>query len=663
MKKLVNIGLKIVLLLLLFAISTDILYSQPMNSRGREFWLGFAENGERTDLPTLSIFISSTVNTSGKIEIPLKNYTRTFTVTANSTVEVQIPSNIAMVLTSGSPQGQGIRVTANDPVTVYALNYIIYTSDASLILPIQTIGKEYIVQAYNEPPLSIFSVSNSYVLIVASANNTTIEITPSIATANNNKAGVPFKITLNAGQVYYVKSQDDKDLSGTRVKSTSGQPIAVFGGSTCTTVGNQCCCNHLMEQIFPIKNEGNKEYITVPYITRKGDKFRIVTFGDTTNITFDNKQTKRVKPYSYYDTTMLQPCYIMADNPISIAQFSKSWDTDKVNDADPFMIMLSSFEMTLDVITFNAFRTSAIENGGNYYLNVITPTSGTSSVVLDGNNIASKFKPVTSKPEFSYAQLTIQSGDHTIRGNEGLIAYIYAYAHREAYGYAAGVNIQDEVLQVECPEKKFNTGDTISYPIQMKKNYSILTDGAHKYSAQLSFNGNLLIPILDSSMTYDGISTLRILEKAQDIQLPATLKEVRFKVMLGDSECTTLRIDTVAWDGYRLTGETDCQICVNLCDAGGKRLILSTKELYLMPSNPNPCSSSAVINFQTIESGKTELALYDIFGRKVEVVFSGDLKAGQYSQTIDVSTKPSGVYFYILKTPSQTLVQKLNVLR
>ena len=41
---------------------------------------------------------------------------------------------------------RAVHVTSNDPVTVYALNYLQYSSDATIVLPVQSIGKEYAIQ-------------------------------------------------------------------------------------------------------------------------------------------------------------------------------------------------------------------------------------------------------------------------------------------------------------------------------------------------------------------------------------------------------------------------------------------------------------------------------------------------------------------------------------
>ncbi|MBK7158145.1 MAG: hypothetical protein IPH77_06225 [Ignavibacteria bacterium] len=60
-----------------------------LDSKGTNFWLMFDVN--HTGNPTLSLFITSDVNTSGVVDIPGLAYNAPFTVTANTVTTVSIP--------------------------------------------------------------------------------------------------------------------------------------------------------------------------------------------------------------------------------------------------------------------------------------------------------------------------------------------------------------------------------------------------------------------------------------------------------------------------------------------------------------------------------------------------------------------------------------------
>ena len=138
--------------------------------------------------------------------------------------------------------------------------------------------------------------------------------------------------------MYQVASQDNGDITGTKVRVTDGvNNIAVFGGASCSDVGHcGCCCNHLFEQMYPINHDRMKEYITVPYKTRHGDILTFLAIDDSTLVTIDNKRGHYLRAYQYFDTLITTPSYINSNNTLSIAQLSRSHECDGVNRSDPF---------------------------------------------------------------------------------------------------------------------------------------------------------------------------------------------------------------------------------------------------------------------------------------------------------------------------------------
>ncbi|MFA6571425.1 MAG: T9SS type A sorting domain-containing protein [Bacteroidota bacterium] len=644
------------ILVLTVLISREALQAQQYNSKGKEFWLGFMENTPDALRPDyLSVFISANTATTGIVEVPGMRWSQNFNVQANKTVEVRIPTNTAMVTSHEISDPRGVRVTANDPVTVYALNYLPQSSDATIVLPLQTIGKDYTVQAASQN-------FTSNILIVSNKANTRIQIIPSRTTSTGRTAGRAFQINLNRGEVYQLASRDGEDLTGTRIKEISGtNTISVFGGALCTRIGNcACCCNHLFEQMFPIIPDRMKEYVTVPYKTRRGDIVRVLAIFDTTVVSINNKYWRTLYANQYYDTLLTIPSYIKSNKTISVAQNSRSRECDGIMSSDPFMIVLSSLEMSLDVITFNAFETNIIDN---YFVNIISPSSNLDSIMLDGVSIKRFFSTVTMNPQYSYAQVGITPGDHTLSGPLGVIAYVYGYGERESYGYSAGVNIISDFVDTKCPTEKFKNGDTLSFPLELGRTNAILTVGTHEYVAKLTMNGNVLFPIMDSTLTYDSVGTLTIKRKAQDIQLPAVLTEIKFLTMLGDSECTDLHLETLTWDGYEFALNKTCRVCVKLCEEGGKRLILSTPESYLTTLNPNPVLSHAKIKYGLIEDGITKIYVIDVYGKQVKNFINEFKKTGEYSETLDLSALADGIYFLVMQTPSKTIVKKFAVTR
>jgi gliding motility-associated-like protein len=390
---------------------------------------------ENYSIPDLTVYISSDIATSGTVSIPAQGWSQNFTVTPGVATAITIPSVQAHTTVSGSIQPNGIRVVANDSVNVFALNYIPYTSDAAVILPIQTIGNSYYVSAYKDFQAPYSGLSE--LLIVGCYPNTIVEITPRVATTTGNPANVPFQITINPGEVYQLQSFDD--LSGTLVRGIdngNGCPnFALFGGNVCT--GVQCAyCDHLYEQMYPVNTWGT-QYILVPLRTRVTDRYRIIASANGTQVSINGGAPINLNAGQVHQFDTGTPSYVSSNNPIQITQYSKGSSCDNTS-SDPFMIMLSPVEQTLKYITFNAFTSSVITN---YYLNIVTKTANTNLMRLDGNNIGAQFVSVPSNPAYSYAQLNISQGNHTLQSDSGFVAYVYGYGQDESYGYPVGANL------------------------------------------------------------------------------------------------------------------------------------------------------------------------------------------------------------------------------
>ncbi len=208
-------------LIILFLIFGLINFSKAaLDSKGTDFWLMFDGN---LNSPTLSLFITSDVNTSGNVDIPGLAFTTPFTVTANAVTTISIPVG-ASVHTNNAVDNKGIHVTSLQEVTVYGLNRASASTDAYLGLPTDILGTDYIVLTYKNSGI----VAGTQFGIVAAVNGTTVTITPSVTT-NGRTGGVPYNITMNQGETYELRGDDNNfiDLTGTKITST--QPIGVMG--------------------------------------------------------------------------------------------------------------------------------------------------------------------------------------------------------------------------------------------------------------------------------------------------------------------------------------------------------------------------------------------------------------------------------------------------
>ena len=260
--------------------------SQGYSNKGKDFWITYPAHINTTS-SAMGIYITSDVAATGMIYVGSKN-SIPFTVTPNNVTRKFLGpngkgdapnSNVYLFQIDGIASNSAIHVVSDNPVVVYA--HIIYShrSGASLILPSNVWGKQYIVPSYNNIGNSS---SGDYgygtVSVVAKDSNTIIQITPTVnSRSGTRKANQPYQITLvNPGDVYQVESLQDEDISGTKVESISSssggcKPIAVFSSTTWSAFGcsGSNSGDNLYQQLFPTGSWG-KNFLTSPAAGRAG---------------------------------------------------------------------------------------------------------------------------------------------------------------------------------------------------------------------------------------------------------------------------------------------------------------------------------------------------------------------------------------------------------
>lgn len=65
---------------------------------------------------------------------------------------------------------------------------------------------------------------------------------------------------------------------------------------------------------------------------------------------------------------------------------------------------------------------------------------------------------------------------------------------------------------------------------------------------------------------------------------------------------------------------------------------------------PNPFNPTTQIKVELNRTAQTTISVFDIAGRKVQILFSGRLTTGEHSFMVDATTWPSGVYLYSVQS-------------
>lgn len=446
---------------LLTSVST-ILSAQDFSNKGKEFWLCFPSHTPSSNLGQMALFITSDKNSSGTISVG--SYSINFSVTAN---QVSGPFNIPyteahLSFNNVNPplkpnKGIHVQVDAGKPaVVVFAHIYAGFRSQASLILPVATLGRKYYATSFWQ---NSTANSKSQFQVIATAPNTQVKY-------RLRKDGVldPAEQTAtlpNAGDVLQI--QDDADLTGSVIESVAlpgggCNKIAVFSGSSSLSISSAWCTgtsfDPLFQQCYPVNTWG-KEFGVVPLANNpSGFHIRVTASEDNTTVNIDG-QNVTLNAGEFYPKSRTAPVYakpftISADKPVSVAQFMLSSNCIGAprpggasnEQGDPDMIILNPVEQNINDINIFSSNLQVIRSK---YLNVFLKTTDAASFKINGVAPTANFIPMPSNNAYSYLTMQLPDNQQSFRltSDEGFNAITYGMGDAESYGYSAGTNIKD----------------------------------------------------------------------------------------------------------------------------------------------------------------------------------------------------------------------------
>lgn len=485
-------------ILLLFLFICPRLFAQDFSNKGKDFWVGYGAhvnmyNSNGTVNTTggsqdMVLYFTSDQDAVVTVQVPATGWTRTYNVKANAVTESDaMPKTGAddARLAAEGKSTKGIHITSDKPIVAYAHIYNASVSGATLLFPTPTLGQDYYVLGFTQVSNSAYSYP--FAFVIATEDNTTVEITPSASTLTH-VAGVAFTTTLNKGEVFNLlgaltggsgSDQTGVDLSGTRIRTVSSgaggcKKIAVFAGTgklniRCTTSSGGSSADNVIQQMFPSSAWG-KKYITVPTKNMDNNFFRVMISDPATVVRLNGQQLTNLQINRFYQFQTNQPSVIEADQPVMVAQYistaNQCGNTVLGSNGDPEMICLSPVEQTISNITLNSTSHYAITS---HFINVVMKTAATSTLRLDGNPVLS-FQPVSTSQDYSYAQVPVGAGFHSLQADSGFNAIAYGYGSAESYGYNAGANMVDQYqyISVQSPYAKINAPATcVNNPVSL----------------------------------------------------------------------------------------------------------------------------------------------------------------------------------------------------
>ena len=429
--------------IILFSLS--FILSSAQSNEGTRFWMGFMEKFETGEEERV-LMITSKFSTQGTVSIPGLNWAETFQVAAQEVSLVSIPFE-AVPRGSENVTQTGILIESQDPVVVYAHQYEQFRAEASVILPVSSLGNEYRAMTYTGYTRDTLGVVDEFpteFLVVATENNTAIEIQVTGPTLGGLLIGDVRQLILNEGESYQVQSVFGaaSDLTGSLIRAD--KPIAVFSGNYWTQVPNGCNArDNLYEQVYPTQSWG-RQFAIIPQQKTSSTAIRVLAHQDNTQVTIQGQvnQTLNLGQGQFSEFDLSGSAFLSSNQPVLVAQFSKGRDCNghPSGIGDPAMVVLNSIEQTRDSVTLFA---STFRNIEENFINITARTQDVSTVTLDGTPVESiePFQAVQGNPDYSFSQVQVSPGSHNLASDGcGVAATIYGYGEAESYAYAAGAN-------------------------------------------------------------------------------------------------------------------------------------------------------------------------------------------------------------------------------
>lgn len=504
-----------ILIGLMLLVSSMVTTAQNVSNRGTEFWVGyghhqFMELGSNDMNMVLYLSaedqpatVTVTIDSSG-LTTPTW-WRKTYTIPAYTVITSDIiPKGVinvpaaagdplsdanydARLFTDPPPAGtggagvfrkKGIHITSTAPIVAYAHIYGSASSGATMLLPVTAWGYSYVSLNSKQ---NYASNCYNWMYVIASRDNTVIEVTPSVLTRAQNLTGLrpnqTKSITLMKGQIYQVIGANDdadpngnggnaatgKELTGTKVRSMSNgandcYPIAVFAGSSRTANPASCGSgggDNDNQQLFP-QHAWGKKYLTAPFSgsttpnSFARSTYKVAVRDPSTVVTVNGAPIpSALLNGNFYVYESSTADLIEADKPISVMQFMTGGNClGNGGLGDPEMVVLSPVEQAIKSVGF--FRNNKESITVNY-CTVIVPTAGVTSLKFCGNGVFNFTYPHPAMPGYTVVIKRWDSplppaaplGQCLITCDSAFTGITYGLGNVESYAYNVGTYLNN----------------------------------------------------------------------------------------------------------------------------------------------------------------------------------------------------------------------------
>ena len=372
-----------------------------------------------------------------------------------------------------------IKISSSMPVVAYQFNPLnnsdVFSNDASLLLPVNTLGRSYLVTSWptgvdtvNIIPTGITPQAGYFTVVAVAPGETTVTVNVTAPTTTGpnvmplaigdtatfqlqqfdvlNLEAAPFT-PANFAELF---AEEIHDLTGSTIEAS--QRVAVFGGHEEAVVSfnrtdrgagadSPCCADHLEEQLLPI-SVWSSEVLCVKAKPRSAtgekDIWRVISGADgnllTTTPPIEGINGITLNFGEWIHAEVGASFKIEGTGPLQAVQYLISQEQTDERVGDPSMILAVPTRQYRDQYTI------LVPIGyDSDWVTVIRPAG--LSIEMDGTQLNATFDAFAGG-EWERAYVPVSPGAHTFSARQpfGLVAY--GWNRAVSYGYPAGLNLR-----------------------------------------------------------------------------------------------------------------------------------------------------------------------------------------------------------------------------
>lgn len=592
-------------------------FSQILESKGTRFYLGFPDGYNTSTTRYINIY--GPYAATGAITSP-NGLNTPFSIVAGGMTTITIPSAYN-ITTNQTVQDLGLIISSSDSIIVNASSIYSGGGDAVAVLPYQSLGLEHYV-------LTHANLRNSSLLVVGTANGTSVTIVPSVATAGGNAAGSTINITLNEGQTYYMESSTTTgDLTGTMVSSSD--PVAVFGHNKCVNVptSGTVYCDFSWEQTLTTAHLGT-EFVAglLGGRSNPGDMFKVVATVNSTTININGVNVATLNAGQSYSAVYTSGVHITANNPIAVMQYARGNNAHSGQGDPAFLALIPTSKFGYNY-TFSTTNSSGL-NITSHLITLVTKTANTALVTLDGAAYGGAWTTIGTSG-WSYSSSTITTGDHVVHSDSLVDVEVYGWGGVTSYAYwvlpdnSAEIPMAVDFLNFDAYQVN-SSENTLEWELSQ-------TSNPKSYKILRSINGteweNIHISAVSESQT-----KFEFIDNAFSSDVSANYYKLKFIDI--DGNTTYSNVEEI------INGDSKYEQIV----------------FY-----PNPVKDEINVTLYSAELDIANLMIFDLTG-KLLVKINSNIKKGKNNLQIrdDIKSLENGMYQLKLELSDKTFTKKFH---